>query len=387
MKVKVAETAGFCFGVKRAVNKVYELIDTEQKPIFTLGPIIHNEGVVADLEARGVHVIAEADLDSPDDTLQNGTVVIRSHGVGKPIYDKLKEKNISYVDVTCPFVLKIHRIVEKESLAGNHIIIIGDKDHPEVQGICGWCQGPYTVIRNKEEAEAFVPPKGKKISIVSQTTFNYNKFKDLVEILCKKRYDNNVLNILNILNTICNATEERQREAKNIAGEVDTMLVVGGRHSSNTQKLFEICKKECGNTYYIQTPVDLDSEMFQCSSCVGITAGASTPKKIIEEVQEHVRVKFTLRTFASMVSPGLTTSVSTTLESFVYSFFVSMLRKQEYSFLQALYLTHMRKIFPNMQIRRSSLLSQSSTQEDAVSSVTANSFFLLRKLRNRKSFF
>ena len=292
MKVKVAETAGFCFGVKRAVDKVYELIDTEQKPIFTLGPIIHNEGVVADLEARGVHVIAEADLDSPDDTLQNGTVVIRSHGVGKPIYDKLKEKNISYVDVTCPFVLKIHRIVEKESLAGNHIIIIGDKDHPEVQGICGWCQGPYTVIRNKEEAEAFVPPKGKKISIVSQTTFNYNKFKELVEILCKKRYDNSVLNMGDILNTICNATEERQKEAQNIAGEVDTMLVVGGRHSSNTQKLFEICKKECGNTYYIQTPVDLDSEMFHHSSYVGITAGASTPKKIIEEVQEHVRIKF-----------------------------------------------------------------------------------------------
>ena len=292
MKVKVAETAGFCFGVKRAVDKVYELIDAEQKPIFTLGPIIHNEGVVADLEAKGVHVITESDLDSPDDTLRNGIVVIRSHGVGKPIYDKLKEKNISYVDVTCPFVLKIHRIVEKESFAGNHIIIIGDKDHPEVQGICGWCQGPYTVIKNQEEAEAFVPPKGKKISIVSQTTFNYNKFKDLVEILRKKRYDNNVLNILNILNTICNATEERQREAKNIAGEVDTMLVVGGRHSSNTQKLFEICKKECGNTYYIQTPVDLDSEMFQCSSYVGITAGASTPKKIIEEVQEHVRIKF-----------------------------------------------------------------------------------------------
>ena len=292
MEVTVAKTAGFCFGVKRAVEKVYEQIGKTEKPIYTYGPIIHNEGVVADLEARGVHVITEADLDSPDDTLQNGTVVIRSHGVGKAIYDKLKEKNISYVDVTCPFVLKIHRIVEKESLAGNHIIIIGDKDHPEVQGICGWCQGPYTVIRNKEEAEAFVPPKGKKISIVSQTTFNYNKFKDLVEILCKKRYDNNVLNILNILNTICNATEERQREAKNIAGEVDTMLVVGGRHSSNTQKLFEICKKECGNTYYIQTPVDLDSEMFQCSSYVGITAGASTPNKIIEEVQEHVRIKF-----------------------------------------------------------------------------------------------
>ena len=172
MKVKVAETAGFCFGVKRAVDKVYELIDTEQKPIFTLGPIIHNEGVVADLEAKGVRVITESDLDSPDDNLQKGIVVIRSHGVGKSVYDKLKEKNISYVDVTCPFVLKIHRIVEKESLAGNHVIIIGDKDHPEVQGICGWCQGPHTVIKSREEAEAFLLPEGKKISIVSQTTFN-----------------------------------------------------------------------------------------------------------------------------------------------------------------------------------------------------------------------
>lgn len=290
MKVKVAGTAGFCFGVQRAVDKVYELIEkSEDKPIFTLGPIIHNEEVVKDLEKKGVRAIEVQELDTlPKDSI----VVIRSHGVGKEVYDLLKENNLSYVDVTCPFVLKIHRIVERESKKGAHIVIIGDRDHPEVMGICGWCQGPYTVIKTAEEAHKFTPPAGKEICIVSQTTFNYNKFKDLVEILCKKRYDNNVLNILNILNTICNATEERQREAKNIAGEVDTMLVVGGRHSSNTQKLFEICKKECGNTYYIQTPVDLDSEMFQCSSYVGITAGASTPKKIIEEVQEHVRIKF-----------------------------------------------------------------------------------------------
>ena len=245
MKVKVAETAGFCFGVKRAVDKVYELIDTEQKPIFTLGPIIHNEEVVADLDAKGVHVITEEDLDISDNNQRNGIEVNRSHGVGKPIYDKLKEKGISYVDVTCPFVLKIHRIVEKESLAGNHVIIIGDKDHPEVQGICGWCQGPYTVIKNQDEADAFVPPKGKKISIVSQTTFNYNKFKDLVEIISEKGYD------ISVLNTICNATRERQTEARSIAKEVDAMIVIGDKHSSNTQKLFEICKKECGNTYYI----------------------------------------------------------------------------------------------------------------------------------------
>lgn len=289
MEVKVAKTAGFCFGVQRAVDKVYELIGSCPDRLFTLGPIIHNEEVVNDLEKKGVRVASEDDLR----TLPEGsTVVIRSHGVGKEVYDHLEEYGLSYVDVTCPFVLKIHRIVEKESRAGAHIVIIGDPDHPEVVGICGWCMGPYTVIRTEQDALDFVFPADKSICIVSQTTFNYNKFKDLVEILSKKRYDNTVLNILNILNTICNATEERQREAKSIAGEVDTMLVVGGRHSSNTQKLFEICKKECENTYYIQTPVDLDSEMFQCSSYVGITAGASTPKKIIEEVQEHVRIKF-----------------------------------------------------------------------------------------------
>ena len=289
MEVKVAKTAGFCFGVQRAVDKVYELIGSCPDRLFTLGPIIHNEEVVNDLEKKGVRVASEDDLRQLP---ESSTVVIRSHGVGKEVYDHLEEYGLSYVDVTCPFVLKIHRIVEKESRAGAHIVIIGDPDHPEVVGICGWCMGPYTVIRTEQDALDFVFPADKSICIVSQTTFNYNKFKDLVEILSKKRYDNTVLNILNILNTICNATEERQREAKSIAGEVDTMLVVGGRHSSNTQKLFEICKKECENTYYIQTPVDLDSDMFQCSSYVGITAGASTPKKIIEEVQEHVRIEF-----------------------------------------------------------------------------------------------
>nr|WP_317348034.1 4-hydroxy-3-methylbut-2-enyl diphosphate reductase [uncultured Blautia sp.] len=288
MKVKTAKTAGFCFGVKRAVDRVYELIEEGVSPIYTLGPIIHNEEVVSDLEKKGVSVIQEEDIPG----IRKGTVVIRSHGVGREVYEKLKAAGLSFVDVTCPFVLKIHRIVERESRAGKQIIIFGDPDHPEVKGICGWCEGSCTVLRSREETENFVPDPDKIPCVVSQTTFNYNKFKELVEILCKKRYDNNVLNIDNILNTICNATEERQKEAQSIAGEVDTMLVIGGRHSSNTQKLFEICKEECGNTYYIQTPVDLDSEMFQHSSYVGITAGASTPKKIIEEVQEHVRIKF-----------------------------------------------------------------------------------------------
>lgn len=289
MEVTVAKSAGFCFGVKRAVDTVYREIESGEKPVYTFGPIIHNEQVVEDLENRGVQVIhSEDELEG----LSGGTVVIRSHGVSRDVCEKIEARGMKIVDATCPFVKKIHRIVDEEGRKGRHVVIIGSADHPEVQGIMGWASGPVTVMHTAEEAESFVPENGKPISIVAQTTFNYNKFKELVEILCKKRYDNSVLNMGDILNTICNATEERQKEAQNIAGEVDTMLVIGGRHSSNTQKLFEICKKECENTYYIQTPVDLDSDMFQCSSYVGITAGASTPKKIIEEVQEHVRIKF-----------------------------------------------------------------------------------------------
>lgn len=283
MKVKVAKTAGFCFGVKRAVEKAYEVADAKKGPVYTYGPIIHNEEVVADLKKRGVQVLeTEEELRA----LKSGTVIIRSHGVPEYIYDLLKEKKLDYVDVTCPFVLKIHRIVERESKGGRHIVIIGNPDHPEVAGIRGWCHGPSTVIRTKEEAEGFLSEDHEKVCIVSQTTFNYNNFQEIVEILNKKRYDRLVLN------TICNATQDRQAEAEEIAKQVDAMIVVGGRHSSNTQKLYEICKKECRNTYYIQTLADLDSERFRSVQCIGITAGASTPKKIIEEVQEHVRIKF-----------------------------------------------------------------------------------------------
>ena len=157
MKVKVAETAGFCFGVKRAVDKVYQLIEEGTHPIYTLGPIIHNEEVVTDLAAKGVQVIEEKDLAS----LTEGTVVIRSHGVGKAIYQELKENHLNYVDVTCPFVLKIHRIVEKQSHAGKHVVIFGDPDHPEVKGICGWCQGSYTVLKGRKILSSLHPQMEK----------------------------------------------------------------------------------------------------------------------------------------------------------------------------------------------------------------------------------
>ena len=284
MEVNVAKTAGFCFGVKRAVDQVYEQTEKENgKKIYTYGPIIHNEEVVKDLRSRGVEVIhSEEELAA----LTEGIVIIRSHGVPKRIYDLLEERKLQYVDATCPFVKKIHNIVKKASEEGSHVIIIGNPEHPEVQGIMGWSLLPVTVIQDAEEAEQLSLPEEQKICIVSQTTFNYNKFKDLVEIISKKRYD------ISVLNTICNATKERQTEAKSIAKGVDAMIVIGDKHSSNTQKLFEICKKACNNTYYIQTLDDLDMNQLRSVETVGITAGASPPNKIIEEVQKNVRINF-----------------------------------------------------------------------------------------------
>lgn len=283
MEVIKAKTAGFCFGVKRAVDTVYEQVDSCEGAIYTYGPIIHNEEVVKDMESKGVIVIrSEEELDS----LAEGTVIIRSHGVEKRIYDKLEKKGIRIVDATCPFVKKIHKIVSKESAQGAHIVIIGNPEHPEVQGIRGWAGENVSVVQDAEAAEKIEFDKNVKICVVSQTTFNYNKFKDLVEIIKKKSYD------VSVLNTICNATKERQTEAESIAKSVDAMIVIGDKHSSNTQKLFEICRKACNNTYYIQTLDDLNLNQLGSVETVGITAGASTPNNIIEEVQNNVRVIF-----------------------------------------------------------------------------------------------
>ena len=283
MKVTTAKTAGFCFGVRRAVETVYEQVANSSEPVYTFGPIIHNEQVVKDLESRGVKVIhSEAELKR----IAKGTVVIRSHGVPRSVCQAAQEQGHKVVDATCPFVKKIHRIVEEESRMGHQIIIIGNPSHPEVEGIKGWCHTPATVISTEEEARKFTPNPASTLCIVSQTTFNYNKFKDLVEIIKKKSYD------VSVLNTICNATKERQTEAESIAETVDAMIVIGDKHSSNTQKLFEICRKACNNTYYIQTLGDLDLNQLGSVETVGITAGASTPNNIIEEVQNNVRIIF-----------------------------------------------------------------------------------------------
>ena len=282
MEIRLAESAGFCFGVKRAVDKVYEQIETG-KTIYTYGPIIHNEEVVRDLEQKGVRVIeTKEELEQ----LTEGTVVIRSHGVSKDIYDILEQKGLECIDATCPFVKRIHRVVEKESLAGKEIIVVGNPSHPEVQGIVGWCQGPVTVLETPEEAMEYTPKEGQNLCIVAQTTYNYKKFQYIVEIFEKKGYN------VSVVNNICNATEERQTQARAIAKEADVMIVIGGKHSSNTRKLYEICSRECANTYFIQTLDDLHLELPKAVRLVGITAGASTPNKLIEEVQNYVRINF-----------------------------------------------------------------------------------------------
>ena len=283
MEITVAKTAGFCFGVKRAVEKVYDQIATGKKPIYTYGPIIHNEEVVGDLEKKGVSVIeTKEELRQ----IKEGVIVIRSHGVAKEIYDQIEQQGLECVDATCPFVKRIHNIVEKESANGKQILIIGNAGHPEVEGIMGWSSTPAMVAECAEEIEQIQCNPDQPVCIVSQTTFNYNKFQDLVEKISKTYYD------ILVLNTICNATQERQVEARQIASQVDVMIVIGGKNSSNTQKLYEICRRECKHTYYIQTLEDFKPEITGTVRSVGITAGASTPNQIIEEVHTNVRIKF-----------------------------------------------------------------------------------------------
>ena len=279
MKVTLAKSAGFCFGVKRAVEMVYKEAETGKK-VYTLGPIIHNEQVVQDLEQKGVRVI-----DTPEELseAEDATVIIRSHGISADVYHQLEDKKVRIVDATCPFVSKIHRIVEKKYQEGSCIVIVGNANHPEVEGINGWCNGAATVIGSVSEAENYSQEPARKLCVLAQTTFNHKKFKDIVDIFSKKSYD------INVMNTICNATEERQTEAAAIAGDSDAMIVIGGKHSSNTQKLYEICKNVCPDTHFIQTLDDLDLKQFQSFRSVGITAGASTPNTIIKEVQSYVR--------------------------------------------------------------------------------------------------
>lgn len=282
MKVELAKSAGFCFGVEKAVNTVYEEAKKGNEIVYTLGPIIHNEEVVKDMKKRGVEAVKMEDLDS----LPKGTVIIRSHGISRDVYNFVKNSGHRVVDATCPFVKKIHAIVSVQSGKDKTVVIIGNPDHPEVMGIKGWGDKNTYAVENIEQFINLGLKKDEEIIIVAQTTFNHKKFQEIIDKISLLGYD------VRCFNTICNATQERQAEAKKIASNVDAMIVIGDKKSSNTGKLVEICQEECKNTVFIQTLEDLNYDALLSVDSVGITAGASTPKHIIEEVQNIVRSKF-----------------------------------------------------------------------------------------------
>lgn len=296
--VTLAESAGFCFGVKRAIEMAYaEIEKNEGEPLYSYGSLIHNKEVTKDLDAKGLHIIESLE------GIDKGTVVIRSHGVGKFLYDALEEKGMKIVDGTCPFVKKIHTIVNEAWNDGKSIIIAGDGKHPEVMGINGWCGNSAVILESPEEAAAAELDADKNYAVVVQTTFRQSKFDDMIEILKEKGLE------LDISQTICSATEKRQKEAMELSKTVDKMIVIGDKKSSNTQKLVEICKKNCENTVHIETICDLVLKSFSKGDRIGITAGASTPPAIIKEVvvtmSENVKVEE--MSFEQMLEESLVT--------------------------------------------------------------------------------
>ena len=273
-QIILAKTAGFCFGVDRAVNLVYDLVN-EGKKVCTLGPIIHNAQLVADLESKGVKII-----DDISEAPQGYTVVVRTHGVEKNVLDELENKNIDFVNATCPFVTKIHNIVNKQD-ENTVVLIAGDKNHPEVLGIKSYCKGPSFVFKDEKELEKIIQDNdiGQKNSVicVAQTTFSLNEQKK-----CKKIFKKLCTNC-KIFDTICNATSDRQNEAEELSKKSDAMIVVGGRHSSNTCKLRDTGEANCP-TFLIETADELSSLDLSTYNVIGVTAGASTPSVIIKEV-------------------------------------------------------------------------------------------------------
>ena len=273
MQIILAKTAGFCFGVNRAVKLTYELLE-QGRPVATLGPLIHNPQVVEDLESKGAIT-----CDSVDDVPDGCEVVIRSHGVGQSVYDKISTRRLAYHDATCPFVTKIHKIAARAGAEGAMLLVAGDAKHPEVQGIVGHTTGKVEVFANLAELEKLLPEltQQKSIFAVAQTTFNVQSWET-----CKEFLKNQCTNA-KIFDTICNATWARQQEAEDLSQKCDHMVVIGGHHSSNTQQLLQVAARHT-KAINVETADELDKDWLNGARIVGVTAGASTPSSIIEEV-------------------------------------------------------------------------------------------------------
>lgn len=296
MKIIVEKNSGFCFGVKNAVERtIKELEKDRNKTVYTYGTLIHNQQVIDKLLQLGLNEIDEIESLKEVEG-KNATVIIRSHGISEAILNKIIDKDIDFIDCTCPFVSKIHKIVNKNYKEGYKIFIAGSSNHPEVIGIDGWCNNDAIIIEDEKAIDNL--PLYDRICLVAQTTIT----SELWDAITKKVKDK--YSTTKIFNTRCSATENRQRSARVLAKEVDLMLVIGGRNSSNTGKLFEICKKECNNTYHIETSDELTKNMFRDVKKVGITAGASTPdwilKEVIKKMQDFDNEKVKENTYENM---------------------------------------------------------------------------------------
>ena len=293
MKVVLAETAGFCFGVNRAVDMVEQLLN-EGKKVATLGPIIHNPQLVEDLGRRGARIV-----EGPDEVADDEVLVLRSHGVARCVLEKAEDLGLTVADATCPFVAKIHKIVAEAGEQGRTVLIAGDAAHKEVEGIIGHCKGRYFVFKSLQDLENLQKNNeilvDDELTVVSQTTFNLELWKKCQKFL-KKYYTNAI-----IFDTICSATSRRQEEAYILASKCDAMVVVGGKHSSNTCKLKDVCSSKCERTVHVETAHELDREYFKSSDLVGVVAGASTPSGIIKEV---------LNTMQEMQNPAVQETIN-----------------------------------------------------------------------------
>ena len=279
MEIIVGKTAGFCFGVKNAVTKAQEELN-KQNNVYCLGELVHNRQVTEDLIKKGMRFI-----DSVNEA--ESSIIIRSHGVSRQTYNQIKEKKLNVLDLTCPKVLHIHNIAEEYAQKGYFIILVGKKEHPEIVGTISFC-GEYSLIIEDEDQidnaiEAYKKSMKNNLLVIAQTTFSMEKFNNIVDKISKR------VSNLEVKNTICNATKERQEETEKIAQNVDRMIIVGGKHSSNSNKLYEIAKKYCKSVYFVETESEIEVENFKQIEKIGIMAGASTPQESIQKVVEKIR--------------------------------------------------------------------------------------------------
>ena len=284
MEIIVGKTAGFCYGVKRAVEGAKSEIEKTKEPIYCLGEIVHNRQVIEMLEKEGITFIEDINL-------AKGNTIIRAHGVKKEIYNVAKKNNIEIKDYTCPNVLKVHKIAEKYSKNGYYIFLCGSKEHPENIGTISYCGKNSTIIETENEVykalEKFKQSNSKKLLLISQTTYSVEKFHNIEEIIKNKVAENIELVIEN---TICKATELRQKETEKIAKEVEYMIIVGGKNSSNTKKLYDLANKNCKNTICVETVQELNLEEIKKYKIIGVMAGASTPQESILEIVNAIKM-------------------------------------------------------------------------------------------------